>query len=255
MKLIISLVLVLVATACGLKIAQWRYQAQFNAKQMEVNQLMDQNRALNADREAWKIRANMAEEDRDHFKEAAQKATNDAAVLQKKYDEIARILKALPKPKLPVDPNDLPKDQEHLLGAFQIQGFQPFPIQDPKSLAFPLENSTKILALVMDAREYPGALKRIELLEDQNTTLSNVMVSKNQIITALNGALESTQKALIDMKEADRICEEELKNDKKAQDAMEGKTKAVEKELKAEKPKKWIYGGLGLLLGLGALLL
>jgi septal ring factor EnvC (AmiA/AmiB activator) len=254
-KIIIILFAILLAYAFGLQIFQWRYQAHFNALKTENDRLKDQNHMLEADRDAWKVRASLAEDDAKKFKEQADKASQEALLAQQKADELAKKLKAIPKPKPPADPNDLPKDQEHLLGAFQIQGFQPFPIQDPKSLAFPLENSTRILALVMDGKNYPGALRRVALLEEQNTALNSLVDSKNKVLDSMDKELESTQKALNDMKNAEKNCDDELKNNKKITDNLDGQIKALQKELKAEKPKKWLFGGMGLLLGLGVLLL
>ena len=123
-----------------------------------------------------------------------------------------------------------------LAQAFTTEGFPPQVTADV--LGWATADARPMLSLLMDGKHYPEALKRIDLM--------------GQEVSTLETQKEDLTKANTSLAKAETICEEQLTLTQKAVDSQKEATVAVKTELKAEKPKKWLWGAIG--VGAGWLL-
>jgi hypothetical protein len=249
-KVLIVLLFFLAGIWGLLAISQYKSGKKIQAQQELINKLQDMNKALEADRTAWKVRAEMAEQQAQAFQKVVEEAKKEAAEQALKAAALEAKLKALPKPKLPTDPNSLPHDQNHLLGAFRLEGFAPYPVMDPKSLAFPVDQSTRILALVKDGKGYPGALARIELMEDDIEVKNKEIKAKDDSIANLEAETKAFKNEVADLEKINESCEKEVLNQAEIIKAKDTQKAEIENQLSKEKPKKWVTFTGGLLIGL-----
>jgi len=149
-------------------------------------------------------------------------------------------LAALP-PQPAVTPlTGLPSDLHELAAAFAGEGFPP--LLAGASLAFAVPEARPMLGLLRDGKAYPLALTRIEDLQASAQALEGQKIGLTEALADEKQAVETQKQALV-AADGQKLALQEAVSDEK------GVTAGVQKQLSAEKPKKWLWGAGGLVLG------
>ena len=173
-------------------------------------------------------------------KNLADKRAQDLKVIQAK-------LAALPAQPPATNPTTLPDEPVALCAAFTAEGFPPAN-QDGR-ISFGLDLARPMLGFIHDGKLYPQALERIAVLNDEVTVMGDQTAALSLAANAANARAETMSSAYNASKEAEEVCVAETKHLQQAVQETEAQVRAKDKELSAEKPKKWIWGGVGTALG------
>jgi hypothetical protein len=173
------------------------------------------------------------------------KAQSEAALTQSKSkDKDIAALKAklaAMKPQPPVT-NDatLPTDPQGLAADYTAQGFPPSEVGP--TMGWPVASVVPMLGLLIDGKQYPSALERIDDLTQENTLHEQ---KEADLTTALGDQTkrgDSLDMALADSKQAEVACADEVTDLKTA-------VTADQKIIKSEKVQKFTWGAVGAVAG------
>jgi len=183
----------------------------------------------------------------DQLRDAAQTQANSFKTTAQDYlakatalDDKVKVLKAKLAGMAPLPPvvslDTVPTDKRALAIAYDAAGFAP--VINGESLAFTTVQARPMLVLIEDGKNYPAAVARIGVMGEEVDTLT-------QQTTELNGAVANQTKrgdaldtALAQSKLGETACENEVADLKVA-------ISAENKIISAEKPKKYLWGIVG----------
>lgn len=182
--------------------------------------------------------------------QAADKAVARAGQLEGRLKAAEAKLDEMGPAKPVTDPTTLPSDTTGLVAAFTVEGFRPTLGAPPAALAFTPAQGQPMLGLIKDGREYPKALERtaafkeeVGALQEQKGALAEAVGAKAKEADANRAAYETEKSAT-----------EAATRESAAKDAIIAATnqevEAKDALYKAEKPKKWIWGGAGVALAI-----
>jgi hypothetical protein len=217
-----------------------------------------------------KERADAAEKERDKAKEEAllihaeasswqaQAETHKAkaAALAKDLKAAKDLIKELGELVPVTDPGSLPGTTQGLAQAFKDEGLPPLPFipaVQGADLGWPVAIARPMLGLVRDGKAYPKALQKSEAQEAAIDLLTTQTEELGAALDDKTKEAEVQAQAFDRMSQAEAACEEQAQALKDEIKGHEGLQKATELELKAERPKKYLWGAGG--VGLGALLM
>jgi hypothetical protein len=150
------------------------------------------------------------------------------------------------------DPGSLPETTQGLAQAFVEVGLPPIPFipsVQGADLGWPIAIARPMLGLVRDGQAYPKALEKTAA---QETAIGILTVQTEELGAALDDKTkeaETQAKAYDEMATAEAACEKQATALKAEIKGHEGLQKATDLELKAERPKKYLWGAGGVGIG------
>jgi hypothetical protein len=154
--------------------------------QAEIVAYTKANKDLKAQKVAAEKAAAVALDQANEWKARAEK---DEAALKVAKAKLAALPPTHPPTALP----SVPADQQTLATAFAAEGFPP--ILAGPNLAWPLDLSRPMYALVKDGKEYPAAIEKIGALEEVAQDLAVAKEDQTRRADALESALGNCQTA------------------------------------------------------------
>ena len=249
-KVLSGIVLLLLGAWLFLILLQCGSNHKIKEQESKIQQQEEEIKNMKADREHLIAKAQMAEGLANIYKEESAIAKKEAALHAERAAALEAKLKAMPKPAPPTNPKDIPIEPKPLIAAFQQEGFTPALIMDPQGLAFPMQQSASLFALMKDGKEYPILLNHVNLMGDIIDAKEEETKSKDLQIAKLEAENINEVKTIRFMHEA-RICtEKEIAAQEEVIKEKDIQKREIEKKFQEEKPKKWLTLSGGVIAGI-----
>lgn len=253
-----------IVAIAGLTIAAFAGNGLLNHLQGKANERIQ---ALEDALTASKVREAQHETERKHLEEKAKqadtrsdewKAQTQAAIarvakLEGRMKQIETKLADLGPAKPPTDAQSLPGDAVGIAARITTEGLPARAEAEAVAMDAPVARAA--LGLIIDGKEYPKALERTGLLEEQ---VGNLKGQRAELEVAVANQEKATNEAKAAYQTQVQATAEAIgeRDEAKAQAGLkDGVIKEKDALLKAEAKKKWFWGGGGIGIALLVLLL
>lgn len=253
-----------VAALLGLTVAAFagnallnHLQANTNAKIQALEDALTASKVREAQHEAARKnleeKAKAADTRSEEWKAQAQAALARVSRLEGRMKQIETKLADLGPAKPPTDAQNLPGDAVGIAARITTEGLPARAEGEDVEMAAPVAQTA--LGLIIDGKEYPKALERTGLLEEQ---VGNLQGQKAELLEAVESQEKATAEAQAAYQTQVEATAEAIgeRDEAKAQAGIkDGIIQEKDALLRAESKKKWFWGGGGIGLALLVLLL
>jgi sensor c-di-GMP phosphodiesterase-like protein len=177
-------------------------------------------------------------------------AMAEVAAKEKDLQATQAKLAAMGSQKPVTNPTTIPAEQKPLAASYTVAGYPPTLLQDG-GLGFNLEQARPMLGLIQDGLAYPSALTRISLMENEVSTLSEQKQGLQTVVEDKTQEAATQAQATKTAQEAEDACKTALEDTQSANSAQATVIAGEEKMIKAERHKKYFWGGAGIAIGWG----
>jgi DNA repair exonuclease SbcCD ATPase subunit len=199
------------------------------------------------ERDDLKAQAKVDQDRAAEWQQKANEAMNRVATLEPSLKAAQAKMAALKPQPGQTDVTTLPTDEGNLAADYKQAGFPPL-IQDG-SLGFTISVAQPMLGVVLDGLQYPLALQRIQALGEEVTIQAAQKVQLQAAVEDKTQEAAAQAQATQKMTAAEQDCEKQVTLLQGAVQDDKVAIKGLGTELKAEKVKKWTWGGVGVAVG------